>query len=292
MSPLFSRSTAERLSHRPENAAKLSQLQRMFRDFTLQQDSQLVALVNAACAKTGADPLTLSPEDINPGPTDLMHYRSLDPSIVDLRTLRLRFMLLRSFNRRLAAALPLIDLSCADYESALSSALRRLRGLVFSSVKRALFERVLGDSHCGDDASLQRKKEPTVILDRNRAAQHLKTGRADVKGNKSVFGQIFTRLARANAGGLRNSHRAWYTILAGENSDDYGGPYNEVFNQASQELMSHALPLLLPCPNNVADSGQNREKWILNPQASGPTATSMFEFVGKTVRGHTHTVAL
>ena len=35
-------------------------------------------------------------------------------------------------------------------------------GLVFSTVKRALFERVLADSHTGNDADMQKHKDPTV----------------------------------------------------------------------------------------------------------------------------------
>ena len=59
---------------------------------------------------------------------------------------------------------------------------------------RALFERVLSDSHTGDDHWMQKNKLPTVTLDRNKAALHLKSGKPDLKGTKTVFGQLFTEL--------------------------------------------------------------------------------------------------
>ncbi|GBG29572.1 E3 ubiquitin-protein ligase HERC2 [Hondaea fermentalgiana] len=273
ISPLYSRETTKRIATEPRNAARLELFHRMFAPLTLEHDCELVRLVNAVCSKRGEDPLTLSPNDLEPTQEELMHYKILED-------------------------VPL--LTCAAHESALAASLRNVRGVVMSSVKKALFERVLTDSHSGDDHWMQQNKVPTVTLDRNKAAQFLKSGRVDLKGTRTVFGQLFSQLhgngseeksernpllaptpAVQDASLLRNSHRAWYTILAGERADDYGGPYRDVFNQACQELLTPALPLFVPCPNQVANEGECRGKWLPAASATSHVALRMFEFVGK-----------
>ena len=134
ISPLFSRETSKRLAKESTNALKLKVFHEMFEAFTLEQDCKLVEMINGICANRGDDPLTLSPSDIAPSALDRAKFPRL--ADVPLLTLQLRFMLLRNFNRRLSNVLPLIDLSCADYESFLASNLRALRGVIMSSVKR------------------------------------------------------------------------------------------------------------------------------------------------------------
>jgi len=297
ISPLFSRETTKRIAQEPKNMKRLQTFHALFEKFTLEHDCELVRLVNEICAKVGEDPLTFSPNDLEPTDDELENYKSLI-GIPQLH-LQLRFLVLRNFNRRLAHVLPLVDLSCAAHESALAASLRSVRGLVMSSVKKALFERVLNDSHSGDDHWMQQNKLPTVTLDRNKAADFLKSGRVDTRGARTVFGQLFAQLhgsdydksdknpllvptaAVQDASLLRNSHRAWYTILAGERADDYGGPYRDVFNQACQELLTPALPLFVPCPNQVVNQGENRGKYLPLASSSSYTALAMYEFVGK-----------
>ena len=134
ISPLFSRETSKKLAKEPSNALRLKVFHEMFRAFTLEQDCKLVEMINSMCANRGDDPLTLSPSDIVPSAMDRAKFPQLTD--VPLLTLQLRFVLLRNFNRRLSNVLPLIDLSCADYESFLASNLRALRGVIMSSVKR------------------------------------------------------------------------------------------------------------------------------------------------------------
>lgn len=54
----------------------------------------------------------------------------------------------------------------------------------------------------------------------------------------------------------------------------------ECFAAFCAELQSSQLPLLVPCPNNVHDVGQNRETWVPNPRATSPTALMLFEALG------------
>ena len=43
--------------------------------------------------------------------------------------------------------------------------------------------------------------------------------------------------------------RAFRVNFSGEGSDDYGGPYREVFGHVCEELESGLLPLFIPIPN-------------------------------------------
>jgi hypothetical protein len=49
----------------------------------------------------------------------------------------------------------------------------------------------------------------------------------------------------------------------------------------TQELQSPALTLLLRTPNGRQGVGQNREKWIPNPEATSALELEMFAFLGK-----------
>lgn len=278
VSPCYSRATARELALEEGTAKKLKSLNEMVASFTLSQDVALIKMANELCAKDGADPLALSPAMLFP--LDHIKWAELENKLpaeligVGQVRLGLRFVILRNFNRRLAKSLPLIDLSQSDEESRLAAKIRSLRSIVFTQVKRTLFERVLQDSHSGDGASMQREKSPTVVLDRSSTATFSETSggdNQDMKQKLGVFGQLFSQLyRRVPLPQLRNSERAFYAILAGEHSDDYGGPYRDVLNQACDELMSSGT-LFCMCPT---------KRHVPNPRAVSATAIEMLEFVG------------
>lgn len=55
---------------------------------------------------------------------------------------------------------------------------------------------------------MQKNKLPTVTLDRNKAALHLKSGKPDLKGTKTVFGQLFTELH-----GIQPNGKIFFNII-------------------------------------------------------------------------------
>ena len=68
--------------------------------------------------------------------------------------------------------------------------------------------------------------------------------------------------------------------FTGENVVGEGGPYRQLFNDIAQELTSSSSPLFIPCPNNVGQIGENREKYLPTPSSRSPELLSMYEFVG------------
>lgn len=118
--------------------------------------------------------------------------------------------------------------------------------------------------------------------------------------SQSVFGQLFDALHPLSGPTLRLSfahpmddglYRAFRVKLEGEGSDDYSGPYRELFETVAQELLATAaatradgsagagastdapprclLPFFIPVPNASAGVGDNREWCMLNPVPAG-----------------------
>ena len=82
----------------------------------------------------------MSPDDINVNLEDQLLSPELEA--ISLLNVRLRFVVLRSFNRRVADLVSLVDLSCADDHSQLARLLRRARRFIFSHTKSALISKV------------------------------------------------------------------------------------------------------------------------------------------------------
>lgn len=68
--------------------------------------------------------------------------------------------------------------------------------------------------------------------------------------------------------------------LVGEGADDAGGVFDDTITEMCQELTTSAVPLLLPTPNSVNDTGYNQDRYILNPQLTSPLHLSWFKFLG------------
>jgi hypothetical protein len=67
----------------------------------------------------------------------------------------------------------------------------------------------------------------------------------------------------------------------GEGGEDAGGLYREALDAVAQELHSKVVPLFVPCPNAVAEVGDNRDAWLLNPRATAPDCIRALEFLGQ-----------
>ncbi len=155
----------------------------------------------------------------------------------------------------------------------------RCRSYMFSWVKSSFISRALSVT-AAEAASSSTKFE--VVLSRSRAAKFASLGEVDVSGRWSVFGQAFRRIHGMPASILRRSGQLWETVFAGERSHDSGGPYREAWSAMIAELMSPALPLLKPCPNNEGKVGFNQETYIINPDcALDVTQLEMLVFLGK-----------
>jgi len=73
---------------------------------------------------------------------------------------------------------------------------------------------------------------------------------------------------------------AWFVKLMGEGALDDGGLFRESLTVICIELQSTALPLLMPCGNQKALVGDNRDKWVINPAATTDAQMKMWKFLG------------
>jgi hypothetical protein len=143
------------------------------------------------CDQTDANPLDMPAEELSPSADDLVPHSSI--ANVPVHLLRLRFMVLRNFNRRFVRVLELIDLTRTDDESPLVAGVRRLRALFFRRVKVQLWSRVLTASHARqgegaavcDAAWMHTHKVPKVTLDRAVATMY-RTKLATVEAERAA----------------------------------------------------------------------------------------------------------
>ena len=70
-------------------------------------------------------------------------------------------------------------------------------------------------------------------------------------------------------------------MLVGENAQDAGGPYRDTFVGYMREVQSGMLDILVPTPNASAMVGDERDKWLPNPDATSPLQLGLLEFLGK-----------
>lgn len=75
--------------------------------------------------------------------------------------------------------------------------------------------------------------------------------------------------------------KKWQVKLVGEGADDAGGVFDDTMTEMCDELVSGAVPLLIPTPNSTSDTGYNQDKFLLNPSLTLPQHLLWFKFLGE-----------
>jgi len=114
----------------------------------------------------------------------------------------------------------------------------------------------------------------SVLLDRRKAVSD---------SRNVVFLQLYRQLRDVPPRRLRQEDQAWMVRFHHEGAEDAGGPYRESLALLSADLESGQLPLLLPTPNARDDVGDNRDKFVPNPECRSAEELRIFRFIG-TVR--------
>lgn len=68
--------------------------------------------------------------------------------------------------------------------------------------------------------------------------------------------------------------------LVGEGADDAGGVFDDTMTEMCHELVTGAVSLLIPTPNAVSDTGNNRDRFLLNPDLTQHHHMMWFKFLG------------
>ena len=113
-------------------------------------------------------------------------------------------------------------------------------------------------------------KGNSIHISRKRALELRKEGQVDTKGEWTVFAQVSRELRKNKFHGMHinsQNKRAWFVKFIGEAALDDGGLFRESITELCSELQSTVLELFIPSANQVSKIGDNRDKWVLNPQA-------------------------
>lgn len=232
---------------------------------------ELITYTDQYSASKGKDPLTIAVEEIEPNETELIYYPELEK--LPKEDIKKLFTIIQQFNKRIESSLYLFDLNIKDTLTDMQRVLIGSRNYIFFKLKNDTFKKVL------DKTKNDIRTE--ITIDRPKAARHRQRKEVDVEGQFSIFGQIYRSMVAVENKGYRNSERVYKINYRGEASIDAGGPYNESMSNICDELQSSFLKLLVPVQNNVHNMGENRETWIINPEASSELDYELYSFLGK-----------
>mmetsp|Transcript_40145 Transcript_40145/g.94371 ORF Transcript_40145/g.94371 Transcript_40145/m.94371 type:complete len:1076 (-) Transcript_40145:319-3546(-) len=256
-------------------------------------------------------------------------FKSLKPGckVPLVKDMMARISMLRAFNRRVLYGLPFVSTKPAQEGSAilggthgfgtgldrvgrqcnvnnwvdvpsLAKSLRDHRNLIFSSVKRTLFDSIIGATTTPTPLNHDEYELPREI--RTVRINRLKARRAAGSSKKkfSVFSQMRHEMRSWSTSALRRSYtakghggqkRAFKVKLVGEGVNDYSGPYREVFTDITNEVQevnsdgSSLLDLLVPSPNKISDIGDRRDLYVFSSSEKGSNPFSFNEMVEKSL---------
>jgi len=241
-------------------------------------------------------------------------FASTDSVIPPLKAVMARVALIRSFNRRARLALPWLSVRPCQEASAIlgglcghgasteragrnrpllsharwiqvpsiSSRIRALRGLFFTSVKRGLLQSITEATATPTPLSHDEYELPreirTVRINRLKARRAMSGNDVSAKRKYSVFAQLHNETKGWGGAALRRGYvakghggqrRAFKVKLIGEGVNDYSGPYREVFTDALSEVLNvlksgGTLGVLDPTPNNSSQIGGNRDLYMFS----------------------------
>ena len=242
------------------------------KDLKPEVDEQLVDLLNTMAQKMSKTVWDIP--ETTPFPKDEVSLRNAIEKCSN-EFLKKRFQILKNFNNKFKTLLPYIDFSAKKDTTRFRNIYAQASVYIFWDVKSQLFEGLLAKDAKGSS-------NPKIRVNRMKASKFISKGKPDHTGEFTVFGQIYQHFKSAGYSFFKipKDQNPFTVQFVGEASIDAGGPYREAVSQLCTELQSGALPLLIPSPNQKNDSGQFREKWVLNPSANSLIHLQMYEFLG------------
>ncbi|EQC30664.1 hypothetical protein, variant [Saprolegnia diclina VS20] len=265
--------------------ASLAALQAM--RWTNAMDAQLVDWVNLHMENPlldGSGPATdLAPADIRIHPT-LDGLRCSLLLHLPLSTIQLRYALLRCFNARLAACMPLLDLSDVTSSWSIAHKLRSLSHCIFFEAKQKVVEAAIEATGVATETT-NANATARITLDRLRALESREDREVEPSVSECFFAQAFRQLQSVDTKALRrkidSKGRLFSVKFRGEEGVDWGGVYREGTNSMVDDLFGAHFALFLLCPNGQHNTGLNRGMYLPNSRCTSPVAIQMLEFVGK-----------
>ncbi|KAF6207949.1 hypothetical protein GE061_016398 [Apolygus lucorum] len=124
----------------------------------------------------------------------------------------------------------------------------------------------------------------TMVQGRNYGPQvtvsRLSATRRSINAIEPIFMQVARQVVKMKASDLRLPSRAWKVKLVGEGADDAGGVFDDTITEMCEEMLNGTVPLLIPTPNTLNDTGYSRDRYLLNPSLTEPHHLQWFKFLG------------
>jgi hypothetical protein len=233
-----------------------------------------------------------------------------------------RYAALCVVNKAAAVALPFVDFNSGDLRlplvgtaltqfditklsptsrnAAANCAISQIKRVIFTQTKMKVWLYAIKESTTPTTAPADEYERPddlreiTINRVEARNAEKMKDSLSfQDKLRVSVFGQLMASMGAWDDRALRRAFvhmqdagqsRAFFVKFSGEGVDDQGGPYRAVFQTAVGEEVSNLLDLLVPCPNALTETGDNRDKYLINPAVtSASTLAGAIIHLGKLV---------
>jgi len=182
-------------------------------------DEDLVKLIRDVCDKNQRD--SIDARSLTPTDDQLTHYPTLEKLTV--RQLRVRAELLNHFNGLITPYLEFLDLKLPAGASLLTDGLRAVRGLIFWSNKKAMYQQAI------DSSAVSSSSQASIEINNYKAIGLRMEGKTDWKAKRSTFAQAFRQLRELKDDQWkRKKNERLYTVrLVGEHAADAGGPYRQ-----------------------------------------------------------------
>ena len=146
-------------------------------------------------------------------------------------------------------------------------------------------EKKIRENYFNQNLSLLKSSQTKlkIKVSRSLAMKNKELNLKDLNYEWTIFSQIIKKLKNEkNNYFFKNKNSNLFSIiLIGENATDAGGPAREIITQAFEELTSPYLDLFIPTPNNISKSGNDRDKYTINPSAKNEKQIEIFKCIGK-----------
>ena len=149
------------------------------------------------------------------------------------------------------------------------------------------FRKTLVDVIQSNNINFNRDRNKYITIDRFKAINFKEKFNEniipDIYLSETIFGQLFRSLGGLNSKEfLKEMGKKLFRVdLKGERAIDAGGPYHEILSDACDDLQTDYIELLIKTPNNKSEIGEDRDKYIINPNCNNTTYKKALEFIGK-----------
>ncbi|KAA0148415.1 hypothetical protein FNF29_06633 [Cafeteria roenbergensis] len=262
------------------SAGQLIAAHRAMAMWTREMDEELVAWLSQLAIRDERSVPDLRPSAIPLGSRERAAFTVL--AITDDDDIRLRFSLLRIFNRLIARCLGLFDTTGALGPASVGGLLRSTSHLVFADTKQTLVRNAV------EATKRKTTMGAVVVVSAEDAAASLAAGHSKPDTSRCEFVQVSDQLARVRSASLRcnldDKDRLFEVRIRGQEGIDWGGVFRGTLSNMCEDLFpppsrQAGVELFTRSPKSALEPGVEDE-FVPCLARIGKRAASQYKFVG------------